>query len=125
MSQGVATLHIGQELFGNVPAAGNGRVIAKDHPVCLCQEVGILVGLATDHHAIHFTHVLVHFLQRFNTAIENDLDVRKSLFDGIGALVDQRGISRFSLGESPDRMAFRAWMVRLVQPAASMRPTNR
>ena len=105
--QSVTAFHIGQELFGNSQAAGNGVVVAKYHPVCLGQKIGVLVGLATNHDAIHFPHVFVYLIQCLYAAVKDDFDVRKGLLDGIGALIDQRrDIPVFLGGEAgKDRLA--------------------
>ncbi len=103
MAQCVATLHIRQELFGYIPAAGYRVLIRKHDAIRVGQEVGVLVSLATNHHAIYVAHVLVHLVQSLHATVKDDLHMRKGLLDGIGALIDERGYLPVFLGRQPGK----------------------
>ncbi len=107
VAQGKAALQVRQELLGHLPAGRNRVVITKYYPVCFCQKVGVLVGFAADHHAIHFPHVIMDLIQGFHAAVKNDLHVGERLFDGIGTLVNQRWDFPVFLGRQAgqDRLA--------------------
>lgn len=76
-------------------------VAAVERRVHLGQQVGILIGLATQHHPIEDLQLLAAGVQGLNAAIQDELEIRKILHQLRGHVVAQRRDLAILLGRQP------------------------
>jgi hypothetical protein len=62
-------------------AAEQRRRAAEQLAVDLRQQIGIVIRLAAEHHAIEGLQVGLAFLQGLDAAVEDDLQIREVTFD--------------------------------------------
>ena len=89
-----AARHLGLDIrnqrIDHVGAAGDRALLAEDAAVHVGQQVGVVVDLAAEHHAIDVLQVLVALVQRLDAAVDDDVQLREFLLQPIHRLVAER-----------------------------------
>src|SRR5579883_727086 len=87
---GKARLGIGNESFDRCRRTSSSRRLAKESPVHLKKQSGVLIGGPANHHTIDILELGAHLRERCKTAIEHDRDIGIELLQAMDELVIER-----------------------------------
>jgi len=111
--------NVGHHRLEHVLHRGVRRRLAEQLAIDVKQSPWILIGGASQHHAVDVVKMAPSLAEAGDAAIDDNRQFRQSGLQPIDPVVVERRTSRFSFGDSPLSQALRAWTISASAPAAT------